>query len=155
MKARARVYSEEFKNQALDLMRSGLTAYAVAQQLGMGHATADQWRREAGIPASQRVYSAEVREEVLALMRRGVSSTDAGKPFGVPASTAQTWWKRSGETRPSAKAGLKRERPRAQRAARRVDLGEVVPVPVADRQAFIREWFERRKVERKARERRS
>jgi len=88
------------REEALVLLRQGLSSYAVAPRVGAHHATVDRWRRQAGIAPTRTPQTDATKARAVQMIRDGVSISQVARTLGVRRPTVQTWWRMTGEKRP-------------------------------------------------------
>jgi transposase-like protein len=88
----------DLKEQALQMIRDGITGVEVAKRLGVHKDTIRKWRKDAGLSGSSahRRMDPDVKKEAITQMREGVSDYSINKSLGVARSTLRRWRKKEG-----------------------------------------------------------
>jgi len=89
------------KEEAMQLIRDGISGHEVAKQLGVHVNTVSRWRKAAGLSGTHKsagnsTIDSTVKEEALQMVRDGVSGTEVAKQLGVSTHTVSKWRKEAG-----------------------------------------------------------
>ena len=98
-------YSEEVRQEAVRLYRSGMTAKQVAAQMGISTGTVWNCCKEAGVEkrraGSHSPHTAEIKTTALKLYADGMSVIKVGAAIDIAPATVWLWCRDAGVIRPS------------------------------------------------------
>lgn len=89
-------WPEEYKQQALEFARRGMSANAIAQRIGMTPKTVMRYMRQAGIPVQPRGRWMADKEKVLELIRQGASAREISQRIGMSYAQARNYMHAAG-----------------------------------------------------------
>ena len=105
-KGPSRIYAEEPRNQARELMEEGLTDRQVCELTGVGKATLKKWRKLFGMTGRQlrehrypRAHSPYFKRLVLDRVAAGETMRSLSQRTGITHETISRWWCASGRER--------------------------------------------------------
>lgn len=82
-------WPEEDVQKALEFARRGMSAYAIAQRIGMSPPTVTKYMRQAGIPVRSTIrWTVADKQKVLELARQGMSAREIARRIGVSPNQA-------------------------------------------------------------------
>lgn len=91
------VYTNEQRDTAVEMYRTGNSLRKCAKAIGCSHTIVRKWIRETNVPLRRYgagVYPDDIRDEVLRLHREGISLRDLRKAFGCMPGTVIAWEKK-------------------------------------------------------------
>jgi len=84
-------YSDELKQELLEMIRNGYTNEEVHKILGVPKNRITKWRKEAGISGGGSIYSEEAKNTVLDLLRERMSLKRISRETGIGEPTVRKW----------------------------------------------------------------
>lgn len=101
-------FNEEKKEEALQMLRDGISGVEVARRTGVGKMTISKWRKGEGIP-SVNEHKSYLKKEALQMTRDGIPGAEIARRLGVSKETVRKWRLSAGLPKFSQKAHLKEE----------------------------------------------